>query len=75
MYVGSCDKHYKYNCKSLNVSNSASIQFDNRPVSPTNRKPAAKAAGFVFPAAGRTCSPRRTGKQNRSDEVGTRLPG
>jgi len=50
-------------------------KFENCTGRATNKKPAAKAAGFVFSAARRACSPERTKKQNCSDEVGTRLLG
>ena len=50
---------------------SATNWFENCPAKATHKKPAAKAAGFVFSAARRTCSPAWTRKQNRSDEVGT----
>lgn len=61
-----------YISKSLILNKSPVQQFDNRPAGPTNKKPAAKAAGFVFLAAPRACPGKQAGKQNcpmKSGEV------
>jgi hypothetical protein len=52
-----------------------SNKFENCTGRATDKKPAAKAAGFVFSAAGKARFPKRTKKQNGTDEVGTGFLG
>ena len=50
-------------------------RLDICPTVPTNKKPAAIAAGFVFPGTAKACFREWTGKQNGSDGVGTGFLG